>query len=136
MLVGLHLINSLPPKQRERYLAIQLAAVALWAGAGLWTLAFWLRPKFGGSVLSAFAGTVLVLLLGTGLFFLKKYYLKTYALAEIGFALSLVCTTIRRTPSIDDTAGLLAVFAAAYLVVRGLTNYEEGKKQESQSATQ
>ena len=69
-----------------------------------------------------------MLLLGAGLFIFKKHYLKTYRLGEIGFASALACSTIFRAPSINDTAGLLSVFAAAYLVVRGLTNYEEGKR--------
>ncbi|HEY6803733.1 MAG TPA: hypothetical protein VI306_09155 [Pyrinomonadaceae bacterium] len=74
----------------------------------------------------ALIGTLTVLLIGVGLYFFKKYYQRLYGLAEIGFALAVAWSSIMRARSTSDAASWLATLAAAYLVVRGLSNYEEG----------
>lgn len=75
-------------------------------------------------------GTVVISLIGFGLFLFRKYYQKFYGLAEIGFALAVGWTSIARAQTRGDAASWIAVLAAAYLIVRGLTNYEEGKRRE------
>jgi hypothetical protein len=75
-------------------------------------------------------GTIVVLLIGLGLFLFKKHYQKIYGLAEIGFALAVGWTSITRAQSSSGVGSWTAVLAAAYLVVRGLSNYDEGRKRE------
>ena len=51
---------------------------------------------------------------------------RLYGLAEIGFALAVAWSSMMRAQSTSEAASWLATLAAAYLVVRGLSNYEEG----------
>jgi hypothetical protein len=74
-------------------------------------------------------GTFLIVVTGFGLFIFRKYYQKWYGLAEIVFASAIGWSSVIRIRS-TDIASWTAVLAAAYLVVRGLTNYDEGKKKE------
>lgn len=72
-------------------------------------------------------GTLTVLLIGWGLFRFKKHYQTVYGMAEIGFALTGGWASLGRVQIAQDISSWIAVIASAYLVVRGLTNYEEGK---------
>jgi hypothetical protein len=73
-------------------------------------------------------GTIVVLISGSGLFLFKKTYQALYGLAEVGFALAVGWTSMMRVQTIGDGASWIALVAAAYLIVRGLSNYEEGRK--------
>ncbi len=113
----------------HREVILGVATVAAWFI--LWALAFRLRPKLFSVVgiwWPTLVGTILVLNLGLGLFLFKKHYLKAYGLAEIGFALAVAWSSIRRILSTNDAASWMATLAAAYFVVRGLSNYDEGRK--------
>ncbi len=76
-------------------------------------------------------GTIVVLLIGFGLFFFKKYYQKVYGLAEIGFALAVGWASVMKVQLTNDVASWASVIASAYLVVRGLSNYDEGKRRKT-----
>jgi len=96
---------------------LKLAVLAVWPKVSFLLHAWW----------ATFIGTVLVLLVGVGLFVFKKHYQRFYGLAEIGFALVVTWASLVRAKSANDAASWIAVLAAAYLIVRGLNNYQEGK---------
>jgi len=73
-------------------------------------------------------GTIVILLLGAVLFYFKKHYQKLYGLAEIGFALAVSWSSMMRTQSMSDATSWITVLAAGYLVVRGMSNFDEGRK--------
>lgn len=75
-----------------------------------------------------FFGTIVVLLIGLVLFKFKKRFQRLYGLTEIGFALAVAWSSIFRAQSTADTTSWVAVLAAAYLIVRGLGNYDEGRR--------
>lgn len=72
-------------------------------------------------------GTVIVLLGGVGLFVFKKHFQRLYGVLEIGFALAVGWSGVARVQSTNDLASWTAVVAAAYLVVRGWSNYDEAR---------
>ena len=72
-------------------------------------------------------GTIAILLIGTALFFFKKHAPIYYGLGEIGFAATVAWTSIMRAQTTDATSWV-PIAGAAYLVVRGWTNYDEGRK--------
>ena len=84
---------------------------------------WWLLNLRGATLV----GTILVLLLGAALFYFKKHHQKFYGLAEIGFALAVSWSSIMRVQSISDATSWITVLAAGYLVVRGMSNYDEGR---------
>ncbi|HEV7745233.1 MAG TPA: hypothetical protein VGO56_09580 [Pyrinomonadaceae bacterium] len=90
----------------------------------LFTTLWWLLNLRGVTLF----GTILVLLLGAALFYFKKRHQKFYGLAEIGFALAVSWASITRVQSISDTTSWITVLAAGYLVVRGMSNYDEGRR--------
>ncbi len=73
-------------------------------------------------------GTIVVSLVGLGLFFFRKYRQREYGLIEIGFALAVGWSGMVKVQSTNDIAAWTTVVAAAYLVVRGLSNYDEGRQ--------
>jgi len=76
----------------------------------------------------AMFGTTAVFVVGLGLFLIKKRYQRLYGLAEIGFGLSLSWSIMKSPEAVGSMASWVAVIATAYLVVRGLSNYAEGRK--------
>jgi hypothetical protein len=74
-------------------------------------------------------GTLVVLMIGVGLFLFRKHYRIFYGLCEVGFAISVGWISLARAHRVQDATSWIAVVAAAYLVVRGLDNYEEGRKE-------
>ena len=99
-------------------IALRLLIESTWPYLpGLWNV-WWFRT----------IGTFIVALIGGGLFLFRKYHQVAYGLSEIGFALTVCWISIGRAQTAQDAASWIAVVAAAYFVVRGLTNYEEGKK--------
>jgi len=80
---------------------------------------WWVRP----------IGTLFVFLVGGGLYLIKKHYQRVFGVLEVVFALTVSWISIARAQILQDAASRIAVVAAAYLIVRGLTNYEDGKKQ-------
>jgi len=74
-------------------------------------------------------GIFYVLLIGVGLYLFKKHYQRVFGVSEVLFALVISWIYIARAQILQDAASWIAVIAAAYLIVRGLTNYEDGKKQ-------
>jgi len=80
---------------------------------------WWVRP----------IGTLFVFLVGGGLYLIKKHCQRVFGVLEVVFALTVSWISIARAQILQDAASRIAVLAAAYLIVRGLTNYEEGKKQ-------
>ena len=99
---------------------LKLAVLAVWPKVSGFLHIWWLT----------LIGTTLILMIGFGLFFFKKRNQRLYGLAEIGFALAVGWASIRGVRSTSEIASWLAVLAAAYLIVRGLDNYEEGRKRE------
>ena len=79
-------------------------------------------------------GTLIVLLIGWGLYLFKNHHQSLYGVAEIGFALAVAWASIMRVQSTKDATSWLATLAAAYLIVRGLSNYYEGKEPETAAA--
>ena len=86
---------------------------------------WWLTPD----------GTVVIFLVGLGLFFFKKYRQKMYGLGEIGFALAVGWSSMMQAQSTNDMTSWITLLASAYLVVRGLSNYDEGRERENIAAT-
>jgi LPXTG-motif cell wall-anchored protein len=72
-------------------------------------------------------GTICVLLIGVGLFFFRKYRQREYGLIEIAFALAAGWSGVMKVQSTNDMTSWTTVVAAAYLVVRGLSNYDEAR---------
>jgi hypothetical protein len=85
--------------------------------SGLWHL-WWFRT----------VATVLVSIIGGALFLLKRRFQTVYGLSEIGFALVVIWSGIGRVQTSGDAASWIALVGGAYLIVRGLTNYDEGRK--------
>jgi 1,4-dihydroxy-2-naphthoate octaprenyltransferase len=79
---------------------------------------WWVRP----------IGTLYVLLAGVGLYRFRKYFQKHYGLAELGVAVLFSWISIGRAQILQDAGSKIAVVVAAYFIVRGLTNYYEGKE--------
>jgi len=79
---------------------------------------WWIRP----------VGTLFVFLVGVALYLFRKHYLRVFGISEVLFALIVGWISIARAQILQDAPSRIAVAAAAYLIVRGLTNYEEGKK--------
>ena len=79
---------------------------------------------------TAFA-TLVVLLTGWFLFLFRRRFQVVYGLSEIGFASVVISSNIARAQTTGDAASLIAIVGGAYLTVRGLTNYDEGKKKRS-----
>jgi len=98
------------------YLVAILIEIAWPVLAALWHV-WWLTA----------IGTIAVLLVGVGLFFFRKHYRMYYGLSEVGFALTVSWISLARAQTVQDAASWIAVVAAAYLIVRGLDNYEAGR---------
>jgi|SRR6185503_5137618 len=79
---------------------------------------WWIRP----------IGTLFVFLVGVALYLFRKHYQRVFGVSEVLFALTVTWVSIARAQILQDAASRIAVVAAAYLIVRGLANYEEGKK--------
>jgi hypothetical protein len=94
----------------------------LWSMYGR-TLALLIKAPAGAS-----GATAAIALIGYSLFKLKKKALKVYALLELGFALaSCYVAFVRANQGTLDTANVSAIVGAAYLVVRGLGNWDDAK---------
>jgi hypothetical protein len=99
-------------------IALKLLIVRGWPHLlGFWDV-LWLRT----------IRTVAVAGFGVALFQFRKYNQFLYGGSEVGFALALSWISIERAQTARDAASLIAVVAAAYFMVRGLTNCQEGKK--------
>ncbi len=72
-------------------------------------------------------GTFFILLIGIALFFFRKYRQREYGWLEITFALAVGWSGVMKVQATNDIASWTTVVAAAYLVVRGLSNYDEGR---------
>lgn len=72
--------------------------------------------------------TVAVAGIGVGLFLFRKYKQHLYGGSEVGVGLALSWINIERAQTAKDAASWITVGAAAYFIVRGLTNWQEGKK--------
>jgi hypothetical protein len=83
---------------------------------GFWNV-LWLRT----------IGTVVVFGIGVGLFLFRKYNQLLYGGSEVGFGLALSWINIERAQTAKDAASWITVGAAAYFIVRGLTNWQEGR---------
>jgi hypothetical protein len=79
---------------------------------------WWIRP----------IGTLFVFLVGVALYLFRKHYQRVFGVSEVLFALTVSWISIARAQILQDGASRIAVVAAAYLIVRGLSNYEEGRK--------
>jgi hypothetical protein len=73
-------------------------------------------------------GTMVVALIGRGLFLFRKYYQMLYGASEVGFALAVISINLGKVQKETNAASWIAIVAAAYLIVRGFINLEEGKK--------
>ena len=124
-----------PPEPPEWMLWVKAAVyIAIWVVflqvAKRGVLAIW--PRVSGFLhvwWVTLIGTALLLFIGIGLFFFKKLSQRLYGLAEVGFALAVGWASVVRARSTSDAASWLAVLASAYLIVRGLSNYQEGKEE-------
>jgi hypothetical protein len=76
----------------------------------------------------ALLGTITVFVVGLGLFMLKSRYQRVYGLAEVAFALAVSWSIMKNSQEIGNAGTLFTVIATAYLVVRGLSNYAEGRR--------
>src|SRR2546427_9635627 len=77
-----------------------------------------ISPKLRGFVhvwWLSLLGTIIVLLVGVGLFFFRKYRQREYGLVEIGFALAVGWSGIMKVQSANDISSWITVVAGAYL---------------------
>ncbi|HJS23431.1 MAG TPA: hypothetical protein VJ751_03610 [Pyrinomonadaceae bacterium] len=72
--------------------------------------------------------TLVVLLSGGALFLFRRRFQAMYGLSEIGVAIFVIWTSLVRAQTTGDAASVIAIIGGAYLIVRGATNYDEGKK--------
>jgi uncharacterized membrane protein len=87
------------------------------------------QPDFWDVLWLRTIGTIAVALTGVGLFLFRKYNQLAYGASEVGSALAISWISLGRVQTANDAASWIAVVAAAYFIVRGLINCEEGKKQ-------
>lgn len=73
-------------------------------------------------------GTIVIALIGWGLFRFRKKNQTLYGFTEIGFALAAIWINLGKLQEEANATSLIAVVAATYLIVRGFINWEEGKK--------
>jgi hypothetical protein len=73
-------------------------------------------------------GTIVIALIGWGLFQFRKKNQTLYGFSEIGFALTAIWINLGKLQEETNATSLIAVVAATYLIVRGFINLEEGKK--------
>jgi hypothetical protein len=76
-------------------------------------------------------GTLVIALIGWGLFLFRKNNQTLYGFSEIGFAITAIWINLGKLQETPNATSLLAVVAATYLIVRGFINWEEGKKKRS-----
>lgn len=72
--------------------------------------------------------TFVIALIGWRLFLFRKHYQWLYGISEISFAVAVIWISLEKVQTKQDPASWIAIVAAAYLVVRGLINCEEGMK--------
>ncbi len=76
-------------------------------------------------------GTVVISVIGAILFVFRKRFQAIYGLSEVGFAFFVISINLAKAQRQGDATSRIAVVGGAYLIVRGLTNYYEGKKKET-----
>lgn len=78
-------------------------------------------------------GTIVVAAIGAGLFWLRKRYQTVYGVTEVSLGVYGIWTFVEKLQTAGaptwDAPTWVALGAAAYLIVRGLTNCEEGTSQ-------
>lgn len=89
------------------------AAIRGWANAA------------GRPVVRTVLGTVFIVLLSSGLFFLKVKNLRTYACLEIVFAATVAAQTMYGLRDEIDGLQALGLLTASYLLIRGLDNFKK-----------
>ncbi|WP_147439715.1 hypothetical protein [Corallococcus sp. CA049B] len=81
-----------------------------------------------GSIGAQFAGTTILLACGGGLFVLRKWSQRTYALLELAIAAVTAYSSLKNLPQWQSVSSWVPIAGAIYLVVRGLTNLDEGNR--------
>jgi hypothetical protein len=71
-------------------------------------------------------GTIVVAGIGAGLFWLRKRYQTLYGISEVSLGVAGIWAIFGKLQTAPDPPSWVALVAAAYLIVRGLTNCEEG----------
>ena len=74
--------------------------------------------------------TLVVSFIGVFLFQFRKRFQAMYGVSEVVFALVVIWINSAKAQSEGDATSRAAVVGGAYLIVRGLTNFYEGKKKE------
>jgi type II secretory pathway component PulF len=72
--------------------------------------------------------TIVISLSGGALFLFKKRFQTIYGWSEICFAVFVIGTGIERVQTAGDAVSWSAMVGGVYLIVRGLTNCDEGLK--------
>lgn len=73
-------------------------------------------------------GTLIVALIGRGFFLFRMHNQKFYGGTEICAALLIIWFNLAKLQKAPDVPSLIALLTAAYLIVRGFINWEEGKR--------
>lgn len=74
-------------------------------------------------------GSIIVAAIGAGLFWLRKHYQTVYGISEVSLGVIGIWTILEKLQTAPDPPSWVALVASAYLIVRGLTNCEEGTNQ-------
>ena len=88
---------------------------------GAWIWARTAEPAFVRTLF----GTLFVLALARGLFFVKVHHLRTYACMEILFATGMAAKTMHDMKAEIPPVDMLTIGTSAYLVIRGMDNYKK-----------
>lgn len=99
---------------------------AIVPGSGVFLLAVWLWAQSANRVLvKTTFGTLAVILLASGLFYVKIAALRLYAIVELMFALVMALKGIRDLRSDVLSPDMLAIGSSAYLIIRGLDDLKK-----------
>jgi type II secretory pathway component PulF len=77
--------------------------------------------------------TIVLSLSGGALFLFKKRFQTMYGWSETCFAVFVIGTGIERVQTAGDAASWSAMVGGVYLIVRGLTNCDEGLKKRTRN---
>lgn len=131
-------IESAPKSFRQRAIALTNNPTISIVFSVLLTIALRLTVERYWSHLNGFwnvwevitVGILLVLLAGGLLHLFRKFYQIVYGISEILFGIVASGSQIAKAQQGGDLAAWIAVVVSAFLIVRGLTNIEEGRKKE------
>lgn len=84
--------------------------------------------------LPRFVSLLFIIIVAFGLCWFKRLHQQAYGFVEFCFALAIAWNSLTQIPK-EQSIGFLALLGSAYLLVRGLINFFEGRDKRRKSAT-